>query len=499
MLRSYQHDAIHAINNSLVSKSKALIVLPTGSGKTKIFSSYIQRFKNKANFLLVVNKTKLVEQAYQSFSDHDIKASIFSASLNKKDISEITIASIQSLRNYKEKLSFDCIIFDEVHAFDLKKESWLTENKKVIGFTATPFTNKKLIYGDGEFFDIVDYRLKIDDLTPKYLVPLYYQNQKSDTKVDLKNVAIYNGDYSERQLNKTILKNKDKIDEQVKDALSKSVGYKKIIVLTVSIAHAEYVYNLLDDSTIVHSKLKKDIRNKNFNKFQKGNTRILVSVLIASEGVDIPEADCLWFMRPTRSMRLYVQGAGRILRMAKNKDHALMLDYGGIVENLGFINKSHEYNPKKSKSENVKLCPSCDYINKIDARKCTGCQEKFVVICPRCLDKKFYGETCPNGCKETRDTIKNTTLRSYSDNYSKTCTHIKIITNKGPKGYYDLIRYYEHKDSLKCFCKEYLSHSQKWAIERHYRNTNYDDSNNFLSTTIYRNKNKFGWIRSYVN
>lgn len=521
-LRDYQRNMINAINKSLVEDGKALAVAATGAGKSRVFSEFVKYWNitKKVKFLIVVNKIKLVEQAVNNLELVGAEATIFNASLNKKEISQITVGSIQSLINYDGHLEFDCIIFDEAHAFDLdNKDSnsyklYLKCNKpKVIGFTATPFTNNRIIYGKNKFFKEICDKVTINDLTPDYLVPLKVRGIKKVNEIDVSKVKMRNGDYSEASLSRVLLENKEKIKSQVNDALEKSKNYNKIIVLTVSIEHAEFIHSLLPYSVIVHSKKKKNENKLAFDVFTNLNARILVSVLIASEGIDIPEADCLWFMRPTKSMRLYVQAAGRVLRKYPGKNHSLLLDYGNVIRNLGSIYDVGDYRPNETKiKKTFKICPKCDFFCDQDAKKCKECNSIFMVLCTECLREKAYGEKCPKGCTNSNDSFASMTTTAYCESPIKGCKHIMIAKGTGKSGPYLKITYFQEANHIKSYCSEYLSFSQKWIFKKFFDNTNlkskqlvFEDEKeiedyileNYIPTLIKRKNDKYGYKRVY--
>lgn len=451
-LRDYQNECIDSIRMAIKKDRRALVVLPTGSGKTLIFSEIARRLsRGKRSICILVNKIKLVEQASRSLEAMHVKHTIYCAGLGKKELSRIVIATRDSIRDKVN--DFDILCIDEVHRFSPEKY----KTNVVIGFTATPFTTNKYIYGKDKFFKKPCFEKYLSDMTPEYLVPVVMKPQSKESHVDLSNVRKSGGDFTMSHLSQTLLDNKEKIDKQIDDAIKKSFSYKHIVVLAVSIEHAEYIYSQIDNAVIIHSKKKNN--DIDLQEFESGKARILVSVLIASEGFDYPPADCIWFMRPTRSRVLYIQGVGRVLRKSKHKDHALMLDYGDIVENLGLVYTAHKFTEKKKKEE-TKICPNCESYNSLSQKECSVCGQKFLTTCPSCGKIKEYGEKC---CEVKIDRYKNLSLNTQTSIVS-VCD--SILVNSGLKRYpYITVIYY---CGVTKFCSEIISFSPKssWVIER---------------------------------
>lgn len=387
-----------------------------------IFSLLVKEYlKLDKSILLLVNKEILLRQGHKNILKHaDFDCGLFFG--KKKEIKQVTVATIQSIQ--KKEINFDIIIFDEVHRYDLdgkysiiKKFLSQLKYQKAIGFTATPYREKTLIYGQGKFFPRITFDKRLKQLTDEgFLVPIKYRGTKYN--IDLSGVKKQGVDFSTSDLCKTIENNFDKVIMQVRDALDKSVGYKKIIVLSTSIEHAEFIYSLLENENacIIHSKLKDAEKRKAEEDFLNGDVRIMVSVLIASEGLDAPKADCLWFMRPTRSPVLFIQGAGRILRTYENKTHGLLLDYGGIVENIGELYEiNDDWFNKKYKRQKIYQCESCDFIFPTTRYQCPECGKDVELICVKC-DKPYIkkdGCICRKKEKEALRSISNLTIDSF--------------------------------------------------------------------------------------
>ena len=427
-LRPYQKQCIDNVLQALRNKEdKVYLKVATAGGKTFIAVELINellKIKPDLKAFFIVPKNILIKQTVESFN---YKVGIYNAGAGIKELHHpITIASVQSLANAKELPEANLIIFDECHRVkkshvDLyERFKALRPQCKLIGMTATDFDMKK------DFWSRKVFDIGMRELTDQnFLAPIVTQESKA--KVDLTGVAIQGGDYNLKQLGERFTE--DKIKEQVGDLLIRSSERKHIIVMCTSIKHAEDVHALIDGSFILHSTLHKDEQKSQLDMWRLFGG-YLISVLIASEGFDFEPTDCLALMRPTRSPTLYQQAVGRIARLSPNKKDGLFLDYGNVIENLGFV-----YDIRKSNKGEIrhKVCSSCETANLPKAKVCINCNEEFVRLCGECLEMVTYGHACV--AKKKGDALKNTTNKAYeAPNPWKVVSHINKVLHKSKKG-----------------------------------------------------------------
>ena len=253
----------------------------TGGGKSRIFSKIVfdARSKNR-KVLVIVNKLMLVDNAIKEMKLFVDDISTFTGK-NKK-ITSCTVGTIQSLIKDDNLSLFDVIIVDEAHRFQMDSISHkLKKDIPVIGFCATPYRGKTKIYGPDKFWTLA-YNKSLKELTNEgYLVPITYYGQKASISFDVSMVKKNSTDYVLSYLQKMVNEQKEKISLQVQDALSKSHGREKIIIVTTGIQHCEEVAKLLHNSVTLHSKMNDNDRKISWDNFTKGDARFLVSVLAA--------------------------------------------------------------------------------------------------------------------------------------------------------------------------------------------------------------------------
>jgi DNA repair protein RadD len=420
-LYPHQIEAVNSVYRLLKAGKKPLVYVATGGGKGSVFSKVALDATSKGKrVLIVVNKLMLINNAIKELKHFGLNCTQYSG--QEKEISPLMCGTFQSLQNMTERC-FDVCIIDEAHNYDTNGKSKIRDfvesfkNVMWIGLTATPFRGKKYIFGEDRFWDLA-YKKDLNDLTnEELLVPMIYQNQNKDSVIDCTGVRKNGDDYIIADLEKELLGHEDKIEAQVFDCLKKSKDRKKIIFITTGIDHAKLIFSLLgSEATIIHSELTPMENKKRMEEFQYGDKRYLVSVLIASEGFDCPIADCIVMMRPTRSPRLYIQAAGRVLRLFKGKENALFLDYGQVVNELGSIYdlKIHEDLQGKEPKKSLKLeCPICDRVYFNPRRDCECGKHTFYRSCLYCSEQIPMTEVCLcGGGIEAR--TRNLTLESYS-------------------------------------------------------------------------------------
>ncbi|MGN1217133.1 MAG: DEAD/DEAH box helicase, partial [Phocaeicola sp.] len=122
-LRDYQKEASDAAVNFFLDDSKkynALLVCPTGSGKSLIIANIANRLNS--DILVFCPSKEILEQNYEKAKSYGIECSMYSASVGQKEISRVTFCTIGSVRNYSELFRhFKYVLIDEAHLVNPKK------------------------------------------------------------------------------------------------------------------------------------------------------------------------------------------------------------------------------------------------------------------------------------------------------------------------------------------------------------------------------------------
>ncbi len=270
-------------------KQRALCVLSTASGKTRIAHMLLDRAAPIPEFkaIFLVNKKELVTQTFNTLST-SLDCGVFDAKYKNKD-NQIIIGSLQSC--YKEKFDgVKLIIADESHEIGDEQDDGMYQtffknhpHAKVIGFTATPYRNNRLAVGPGYFFPEIDFTRTVNFMIDNgYIVrPVCKAMPKAfNTSMLVKQ----KDDFRLSDLVK-LTSNRAKAKEQVQDAMSRLHGRKKVVWICTTIEHAEMVKDLIPEpSAIRHSKHPNDAGQKYM--FEQTDCRHCVSVMMLSAGWD---------------------------------------------------------------------------------------------------------------------------------------------------------------------------------------------------------------------
>lgn len=393
-LRPYQEETIfHIINSDL---ERECICLPTGAGKTVIFSTYagLQAQQNK-NTLIVVNRIELLAQTVKSiYNIYGIMPNEINAKSKKLGINKVYIAMVETLHNRKNVIEFlcktvDCIIVDECHIGSFHKilsHPW----RKVIGFSATPIYVKKGDCLKNYYYNIFEPITVPELIEQNYLCkPIYYVPAKSLLSGEKMALNKSKTDYDETQMGNML--SKPKFTQVLAAYVEKLAKGKRAIIYNASIEHSLHVtaalrqhgYNAWHvDGTTPESE-RKSILARLFTE----PDCIVSNVNILTFGFDCPEVEVIFINRLTLSIALYHQMCGRGSRISTTiqKDSFLIADMFANFEAHGTWNSeiNWEHLFEKSAKENsggitpMKSCPKCDLLVANTTKICPECGFQF--------------------------------------------------------------------------------------------------------------------------
>lgn len=336
-LRHYQINLINKVLKSFEANNKLMMQLPTGGGKTFILANLVKGWVGDSKRVLVlVHRKELINQIYETLCKFGIYAGVIQAEHKITNYNlPVQVASIQTLvkREFPEA---DYIVIDEAHHVGLENTygKILNEyqNAKVLGVTATP------VRLDGKGFDDVFEEL-ITEISVKELIQQGFLSDFDvySCPVDLKGIKIKMGDYNEKQLGERLNN-----QEIIGDLVSSWVKYaykKRTIVFAVNVAHSLNIVNRYKEygakAAHIDGTTPKTIRDAIIEKFKNGELDILSNCNIVSEGFDVPACECVQLARPTKSLVLYLQQVGRGLRPFAEKEKAIILDHGNLIDAHG--------------------------------------------------------------------------------------------------------------------------------------------------------------------
>ena len=343
-LRPYQIKAIEDIRHHFSKgKKRILLVAPTGSGKTVIASSMMQKAKERSKFnLFVAHRRELVMQCSRKLADFGLNHGVIMAEKSPNAMADIQVASIQTFVARKDRDDFikpnaDIVILDEAHRSVSGQFTELLKvypNSFIIGLTATPIRNDGR--GLGNIYEEIVECGSIKELTEQgYLVP---NRIVAPTIPDLQKIRIVAGDYEKKALIKKM--NTAKL---VGDIVSHWIKYgenRATVIFATSIAHSKHIANIFRQNGVpsghIDSEQNELERETQLANLNSGKIKVLSNCQILTEGWDQPKISCVIIARPTKSYPMYLQMIGRTLRPYPNKKDTLIIDHSGCVYEHGF-------------------------------------------------------------------------------------------------------------------------------------------------------------------
>jgi ATP-dependent helicase IRC3 len=341
-LRPYQRGAIDAVLGARRSGLRRLLVcLPTGAGKTVIFSHLARLARRQV--LVLAHREELLSQAREKIERAMNGAAVVAIEQGAQRAPEdakVLVCSIRSL--HEERLArvmrgrdIGLVIYDECHhaaaednlrvlrQLGVFEDGW---DGTLLGFTAT--TSR----GDGKGLDTVFERIVYSRTLPEmiddtFLAPL--RGYRISTSADLTRLSSGGLDFREEELAEAV-----DIEERnalVARSIQELARDRRTIAFCVTVNHARNLsrsLNLLGvPAGVVHGMMPKEARAKALADFREERTHVLCNVAVLTEGFDDPGVSCVAMARPTRSEGLYAQCVGRGTRLHPGKKDCLILDF----------------------------------------------------------------------------------------------------------------------------------------------------------------------------
>ena len=402
MLRDYQQRSIDMLYDWLRNnEGNPCVVLPTGAGKSHIIAAMCKDALQswpETRILMLTHQRELISQNASKLREHwpNAPIGIYSAGLGKREIGEpITFAGIQSVRNRSAEIGHvDLCVIDECHLVGHNQEGGyrkllgeltaINPNLRVIGLTASPYRlGHGLITDKPAIFDDLIEPVSIKELVDRgYLSVL--RSKFTSLQLNTDGVAKRGGDYVEADLQRAI-DTDDNNHAAVSEIIKYGAGRKSWLIFCTGVEHSNHIANLLIANGItadcVVGSTPKAQRDQILEKFKAGKIQALTNCAVLTTGFDHPGVDLIAMLRPTMSPALYLQSAGRGMRIAPGKADCLVLDFAGNVKTHGPIT---EIKPPKSKGDQtgnapVKVCPNCDEIIAAQCKVCPACAHEFEV------------------------------------------------------------------------------------------------------------------------
>ena len=333
-LRKYQQESINSIQEEWNNgRKRTLLVLPTGCGKTVVFTKLAEEMvKQGKRVLILAHRTELLEQA----SDKLFKITGLKTALEKADSTAIgswcrvSVGSVQTLQRDKRLNQFpkdywDVIIVDEAH--HILSDGYMKVMKyfdvaNVLGVTATP--DRSDMRNLGSYFDSLAYEYSlVQAIKEGYLSKI--KALTIPLSLDLTNVSMSAGDFKASDVGTAL----DPYLEQIADEMVKQCADRKTVVFLPLVKTSQKFRDILNSKGFRAAEVNGESKDRAevLEDFEKDRYNVLCNSMLLTEGWDCPSVDCVVVLRPTKVRALYSQMVGRGTRLHPGKEELLLLDF----------------------------------------------------------------------------------------------------------------------------------------------------------------------------
>lgn len=389
VLREYQERSISEIRAAITrGKRRVMLTVPTGGGKTLTASSVIVGALAKGKrSLFVAHRLELIDQTVRAFHRLGITSvGVIRGTDKRRDSSQpIQVASIQTLARRKQT-EYDLVFVDEAHRSGAETYTKHVFERHagavIIGLSATPVRSdgKPL----GTHFDELIIGARYSELIGggHIVEPRVYS---TPVLPDMSTVRTSKGDYNQEDLEAAMNKGAligDLVTQWLKHPRQRTVAF------AVSVDHSMAIVQTFRDAGVRAEHLDGTTpeveRKAILARLESGETELVSNVGVLCEGWDMPSCKTLILARPTKSLGLYMQMAGRVLR-PWNDIVPTILDHGGNVDRHGLPHEDRTWSltkkvTRESQAPDVKACKGCFAFIAANCQACPHCGYSFVVI-----------------------------------------------------------------------------------------------------------------------
>lgn len=375
--------------DQLAHRRRPCLVMPTGSGKTRVFCTVASQFPGRV--MILVHRGELLDQVSATLTALDVEHGLIAANEPWYRSRRVQVASVQSLvRRLADTPKPDLVIIDEAHhcipgnTWGKVLSAW--PNALRWGVTATPCrlggqgladsfdtlvlgpTPKQLIQ-DGH---LCDYRI--------FSPPAHWADA----------LPRRGGDYARTEASQAA--SKPTITGNAVSHYQAVAPGTRALVFCVSRAHAQVVRDTFSSggvrAEILDGSSDRGQRAHRIRAFTAGSCPVLVTVDLVSEGFDVPAVETIISLRPTQSLTLWLQQVGRGLRPSPGKDKAIILDHAGNFYRHGYPDDDREWTldgasrcagSGTGKGITVRTCGQCFEAVRAPATTCQTCGYVFPV------------------------------------------------------------------------------------------------------------------------
>ena len=404
-LRDYQANLLQEVGVALDgdSRSSVMMQLPTGGGKTIIAGGLLKaHLADGRKAVWLTHRRELAQQTREMLTSANVSAMADVLWKPRTDAPAmsggvvILMAQTVSRRvgrgiwnQYDED---DLMVIDEAHHATAKGYARAMKQwpGRIVGMTATPWRLSEKEGFDHLFGELVCGPQIVDLQSDNWLCRAQVRVPSSEGRILGGEVGSI-GDYTEPGIEQA--NSRDVMTAGTLKFWQEHAGDRQTIVYAVSTDHAHNLASVFADAGIsarvILGDTPIDERNRVIAGFRDGDVRVLVNVLVATEGFDLPDASCVVLTRPTLSLALFMQMVGRGLRPKDDGGDCLILDLAAnsITHGLPGDHREWQLEPRGKQEPGeapTVWCPNCGVVSPAASQTCPNCGEPFGKECNRC-------------------------------------------------------------------------------------------------------------------
>lgn len=379
---------LSALYETVTPTPRVLVLACTGAGKTALAGFVAtQGAKRDKTFMWVANRSEIINQTWNTllsfgFTPEDLSV-IKGKDPRYRASAKVHIGSVQTLMRRESLPRVDYLILDECHHYQ-QANTWSTlptrfPGARVLGLSATPVAGR----GTEPAFDRMIVMAQPSELiAADFLTAPRVFTVPEDKLPDLQNVSVERGDYDVGELEKAV--NTTKLVGSIVEHWMELAFGRRTVAFCTSIAHADAVRDEFAKRGVAaesfHGELSADAREAVMDRLLAGETLVICTVAICLEGWDAPHVRVAIMARPTKSLIVWLQSSGRVMRYFHGED-SMILDHAGnaMRPGLGLPHEDREWDlegPKLSEVR-VKTCPECYAVIPQTTRICPSCSYDF--------------------------------------------------------------------------------------------------------------------------
>ena len=388
-LRDYQQTAVDNVVKYFKKKrAPAVVVLPTGAGKSLVIAELARVAKGRV--LVLAHVKELVEQNYEKYVSLGLSAGIFSASLARRTGAHKAIfGSVQSIARAPDEFfdDFSLLVIDECHRVADEGATQYQEVMKklrernpgicILGLTATPYRlglgwiyeysqTGELKTEQPRFFKQCVFELPLSYMIKNRYLTAPVKVDNPVTSYDFSELSEKGRMYTAAEVEEILKTQKRLTPLIIKNIMDITERYDRqgVMIFSASVRHAEEIMSYLppEDCRLVVGDTEMAVRDQTIQDFKQKKFKYLVNVSVLTTGFDAPHVDVIAILRPTESNSLYQQIVGRGLRLSDGKKECYVLDYTGMGHDI-YAPEISDKRPAKDTVPVLVPCPQCGFEN----------------------------------------------------------------------------------------------------------------------------------------